>query len=59
VFLSVGRVGSTSDLIEQKVVYAAEDDKVARLKKCLKEVDDGLALVFVETKKGADVYFFR
>lgn len=60
VFLSVGRVGSTSDLIEQKLMYADEHDKVGRLKRCLKEAEigmggQGLALVFVETKKGADV----
>lgn len=60
VFLSVGRVGSTSEFIEQRLVYAEEHEKVLRLKRCLKDAEigcggEGLCLVFVETKKGADV----
>ena len=56
VFLSVGRVGSTSEFIEQKLIYADDFDKVNRLKRVLKEAEigcggQGLALVFVETKK--------
>ncbi|CAD7927302.1 unnamed protein product [Amoebophrya sp. A25] len=60
IFLSVGRVGSTNEFIEQKVMYAEENDKTLRLKRCLKDAaigcgGEGLCLVFVETKKGADV----
>lgn len=56
----MGRVGSTSDFITQKVVYAEEHDKCNRLKRWLKDEGIGqdgknLALVFVETKKGADI----
>lgn len=60
IFLSVGRVGSTNEFIEQKVVYAEEMEKTSRLKRCLRDAEigcggEGLCLVFVETKKGADV----
>mmetsp|Transcript_6694 Transcript_6694/g.10236 ORF Transcript_6694/g.10236 Transcript_6694/m.10236 type:complete len:647 (+) Transcript_6694:176-2116(+) len=53
IFLTVGRVGSTTDFITQKVEYAAERDKKEKLMKILPECD-GLTLIFVETKRGAD-----
>jgi len=57
VFITVGRVGSASELIRQEVVYAGElKQKVRALEKAIKDnlPRDGLAVVFVETKKAAD-----
>uniref|UniRef100_A0A672SE43 RNA helicase n=1 Tax=Sinocyclocheilus grahami TaxID=75366 RepID=A0A672SE43_SINGR len=61
IFLAVGRVGSTSENITQKVVWVEENDKRSFLLDLLnatgktKEASkDSLTLVFVETKKGAD-----
>ncbi|XP_071838906.1 ATP-dependent RNA helicase DDX3X-like isoform X3 [Apostichopus japonicus] len=55
IFLAVGRVGSTSANITQKVVWVAEDDKRDFLLDLLHAAKKGsLTLVFVETKKGAD-----
>jgi len=53
VFLRVGRVGSTTDYITQKVQYVEESDKKGQLLACLEAID-GLTLVFVETKRLAD-----
>merc|ERR1712087_499518 len=57
VFITVGRVGSASELITQTVVYAGElKQKVRHLQKAVQEhrPKDGLAVVFVETKRAAD-----
>lgn len=57
VFITVGRVGSASELVAQKVVFAQDvGAKVYQLEKAIKEYlpKDGLAVVFVETKKSAD-----
>lgn len=63
VFLAVGRVGSTSENITQKVVWVEEADKRSFLLDLLnasnllnpsRPEEDQLTLVFVETKKGAD-----
>ncbi|KAF7804177.1 DEAD-box ATP-dependent RNA helicase 37-like [Senna tora] len=61
VFLAVGRVGSSTDLIAQRVEYVLESDKRSHLMDLLHaQRDNGingkqsLTLVFVETKKGAD-----
>ncbi|CAL5207500.1 unnamed protein product [Lathyrus oleraceus] len=61
IFLAVGRVGSSTDLISQRVEYVLESDKRSHLMDLLhaqRENDvngkQGLTLVFVETKKGAD-----
>ncbi|KAL0436134.1 UNVERIFIED_CONTAM: DEAD-box ATP-dependent RNA helicase 37 [Sesamum radiatum] len=61
VFLAVGRVGSSTDLIVQRVEYVLETDKRSHLMDLLHAQrangDQGkqaLTLVFVETKKGAD-----
>ncbi|XP_058226002.1 DEAD-box ATP-dependent RNA helicase 52C-like [Rhododendron vialii] len=61
IFLAVGRVGSSTDLIAQKVEYVQEMDK----RNCLMSLlhaqsangahgKHALTLVFVETKRGAD-----
>lgn len=55
VFLAVGRVGSTTDFITQKVEYTSgnESQKFSRLMQFLENCE-GLTLIFVETKRGAD-----
>ncbi|CAH8526833.1 unnamed protein product [Schistosoma haematobium] len=56
IFLAVGRVGSTNENIIQEVLNVADKDKPDMLVRLLQGKDpDGLALVFVETKRGADV----
>ncbi|XP_076923078.1 DEAD-box ATP-dependent RNA helicase 37-like [Bidens hawaiensis] len=61
IFLTVGRVGSSTDLIVQRVEFVQESDKRSHLMNLLHaQRDTGsngkqpLTLVFVETKKGAD-----
>lgn len=61
VFLAVGRVGSSTDLIVQRVEYVLETDKRSHLMDLLHaqranglQPKQALTLVFVETKKGAD-----
>ncbi|KAJ8448552.1 hypothetical protein Cgig2_012196 [Carnegiea gigantea] len=61
IFLAVGRVGSSTDLIVQRVEFVDEADKRSHLMDLLHAQRangvDGkqqLTLVFVETKKGAD-----
>ncbi|KAF9485530.1 DEAD-domain-containing protein [Pholiota conissans] len=58
VFLSVGRVGSTSENITQKIEYVEDNDKRSVLLDILasqNKEDLGLTLVFVETKRMADM----
>ncbi|ORY35664.1 P-loop containing nucleoside triphosphate hydrolase protein [Naematelia encephala] len=55
VFLSVGRVGSTSENITQRIEYVDDQDKKSLLLDLLvAEQSGGLILVFVETKRMAD-----
>lgn len=62
IFLAIGRVGSTSENITQKIVWVEEHDKRSFLLDLLdaaglntnQEGEASLTLVFVETKKGAD-----
>ncbi|KAF9953770.1 DEAD-box ATP-dependent RNA helicase, partial [Mortierella alpina] len=57
VFLSVGRVGSTSENITQKIEYVEDEDKRSVLLDILHaqpKGDLGLTLIFVETKRMAD-----
>ena len=53
IFLAVGRVGSTTDFIQQRVEYCQESDKRDMVLNLLNTIP-GLTLVFVETKRGAD-----
>ncbi len=58
IFLSVGRVGSTSENITQKIEYVEDNDKRSALLDILSsqsQVEIGLTLVFVETKRMADM----
>jgi ATP-dependent RNA helicase DDX3X len=54
VFLSVGRVGSTSENITQKIEYVEDIDKRSVLLDILHTHAGGLTLIFVETKRMAD-----
>eukprot|EP00045_Choanoeca_perplexa_P012081 m.130527 g.130527 ORF g.130527 m.130527 type:complete len:628 (+) comp15877_c0_seq1:153-2036(+) len=55
VFLSVGRVGSTSENITQTVHWVPDSDKRSALLDLIATATaEDLFLVFVETKKGAD-----
>jgi ATP-dependent RNA helicase DDX3X len=54
IFLSVGRVGSTSENITQKVEYVEDLDKKSVLLDILHTHKGGLTLIFVETKRMAD-----
>ncbi|GFP79848.1 dead-box ATP-dependent RNA helicase 37 [Phtheirospermum japonicum] len=61
IFLAVGRVGSSTDLIVQRVEYVHDGDKRSYLMDLLHgqrangaQGKQSLTLVFVETKKGAD-----
>lgn len=54
IFLSVGRVGAASSDVDQNVEFVEENNKLAFLIRYLSTIDDGLVLVFVETKRNAD-----
>ena len=54
IFLSVGRVGSTSENITQTIMYVEDYDKRSHVLDLLKSESDGLKLIFVETKRGAE-----
>ncbi|PHH51800.1 ATP-dependent RNA helicase DED1 [Ceratocystis fimbriata CBS 114723] len=54
IFLSVGRVGSTSENITQKMEYVEDVDKRSVLLDILHTHGTGLTLIFVETKRMAD-----
>ena len=53
-FLSIGRVGSTSENISQNLIYVEEFDKKSILLDLLSNVNIGPTLVFVETKRMAN-----
>lgn len=56
IFLSVGRVGSTSENITQKIEYVEDEDKRSVLLDILYALPPGgLTLIFVETKRMADM----
>lgn len=54
IFLSVGRVGSTSENITQKILYVEPEYKKSALLDLLATSNDNLTLIFVETKRMAD-----
>lgn len=54
IFLAVGRVGSTTDLVTQKFIRVEENDKTGMLLDLISSVK-GLTIIFVETKKKADM----
>jgi superfamily II DNA/RNA helicase len=54
IFLAVGRVGSTSVMITQRLEWVEEHEKRLFLLDLLRTDPSALTLVFVETKRGAD-----
>merc|ERR1719487_2039904 len=58
IFVTVGRVGSTTEFITQKLEYVDDRDKEGLLLELLSAVK-GLTLVFVETKRMADMLEYR
>jgi ATP-dependent RNA helicase DDX3X len=54
IFLAVGRVGSTSAMITQRLEWVEENEKRLFLLDLLRIDMNALTLVFVETKRGAD-----
>lgn len=54
VFLTVGRVGSASKDVTQKVEFVEEQDKIDTLMRFLLTIEEGLILIFVETKRSCD-----
>lgn len=54
IFLAVGRVGAASRDVTQKIEWVEQNDKVQFVVDFLTRVPEGLVLVFVETKRGAD-----
>jgi ATP-dependent RNA helicase DDX3X len=55
IFLAVGRVGSASKDVAQTFEWVEQHDKDDFLIRFLHELKDGLILVFVETKRSADM----
>jgi ATP-dependent RNA helicase DDX3X len=54
IFVAVGRVGSASKDVTQKIEWVEQNDKVEFVIDFLSRVPEGLVLIFVETKRGAD-----
>jgi ATP-dependent RNA helicase DDX3X len=54
IFLAVGRVGSTSINITQRIVWADESDKLSALLNALDSHPQVLTLIFVETRRSCD-----
>mmetsp|Transcript_17509 Transcript_17509/g.33192 ORF Transcript_17509/g.33192 Transcript_17509/m.33192 type:complete len:651 (+) Transcript_17509:112-2064(+) len=54
IFLTVGRVGSASKDVKQIVEYVEQAEKIEQLMRFLLTIDEGLILIFVETKRSCD-----
>lgn len=54
IFLAVGRVGAASKDVTQRIEWVEQNDKVDFVVDFLGRVPEGLVLIFVETKRGAD-----
>merc|ERR1711865_819108 len=54
IFSTVGRVGSASKDVTQTVEYVEEHDKLDAIMKFLLTIEDGLILIFTETKRNCD-----
>ena len=54
IFLTVGRVGSASKDVTQTVEFVEERDKIDTLMRFLLTIEEGLILIFVETKRSCD-----
>jgi ATP-dependent RNA helicase DDX3X len=54
VFLTVGRVGAANEDVTQTVEFVEEQDKIETLMRFLLTIEDGLILIFMETKRNCD-----
>jgi len=54
-FLTVGRVGAASQNITQRILLVDDRDKLAELLKIVTDNPQSRTLIFVQTKRGADV----
>ena len=54
IFLTVGRVGAASENVTQTVEYVEQNEKLDRLMAFLLTIQEGLILIFVETKRNCD-----
>ena len=54
IFLTVGRVGAASENVTQTVEYVEQNDKLEHLMRFLMTIQEGLILIFVETKRNCD-----
>jgi ATP-dependent RNA helicase DDX3X len=54
IFLTVGRVGSASKDVKQTVEYVENRDKTDHIMRFLLTIEEGLILIFVETKRSCD-----
>merc|ERR1712048_1101750 len=54
IFLTVGRVGSASRDVTQTIEYVENRDKLDNLMRFLLTIEEGLILIFVETKRSCD-----
>jgi ATP-dependent RNA helicase DDX3X len=54
IFLTVGRVGSASKDVTQTIEFVETPDKMAHLMRFLLTIEEGLILIFVETKRICD-----
>jgi len=54
IFLAVGRVGSTTDMITQHFIKCEEREKIPKLFELLRSSKEGLTLIFVEKKRTAE-----
>jgi ATP-dependent RNA helicase DDX3X len=54
IYLTVGRVGSASKDVTQSLEYVEQHEKIEKLMSFLLTIEQGLILVFVETKRSCD-----
>ena len=54
IFLTVGRVGAASKDVTQTVEYVEEHEKLETLMRFLLTIEEGLILIFTETKRNCD-----
>ena len=54
IFVAVGRVGAASKDVTQRIEWVEQNDKTEYLVDFLQRCPEGLVLIFVETKRGAD-----
>ncbi len=54
IYLTVGRVGSASKDVSQALEYVEQQEKIDHLMRFLLTIEEGLILIFVETKRSCD-----